>query len=109
VSDAGVFDGEHHLMMCAAAAGAGWWWTPGLVGAVAVPVARSEVARLPADLGEALAELIATRGQVRRVGVLLNQLAAHANAMGRCRRWPGWPMVVRRLDQLTEQAGWRRR
>ncbi len=61
-----------------------------------------------------LAELIATRGQVRRVGVLLNQLTAHANATGTVPPAAGRvtgmaDQVVRRLDELTEQAGRRLR
>jgi hypothetical protein len=78
-------DGEHELV-CAAAAAAGLavnaWMAE-----VAVRVARSAVAPLPADWREVLAELIATRGQVRRVGVLPNQIAPDRRA--RACHWDG--------------------
>jgi hypothetical protein len=65
---------------------------------------------LPADWREVLAELIATRGQVRRVGVLLNQLAAQAHASGTVPQVAGMAdRVVRRMDELTEQASRRLR
>ncbi len=105
-------DGEHELV-CAAAAAVGLA-VDAWVAEVAVRVARSEVAPLPADWREVLAELIATRGQVRRVGVLLNQIAAHAHATGSVPEAAGRvaemaDRVVRRLDELTDQAGRRLR
>jgi hypothetical protein len=117
-----LFSDREHELVCAAAAAASMavdaWVAEVAVrvarSEVAVRVARSEVAPLPADWREVLAALIATRGQVRRVGVLLNQIAAHAHATGTVPAAAGRvagmaDRVVRRLDELTDQAGRRLR
>ncbi len=62
------------------------------VGSVSVEVARGEVHPLPADLVDALAELVETRTQLRRFSTLVTRRWRRCTVLVRsrlscCRRW----------------------
>ncbi|MHA6806317.1 MobC domain-containing protein [Salinifilum ghardaiensis] len=77
-----------------------------LIGELAVRYARGVLDPPPADMRAVVAEVMAQRPYLTRVGTLLNQIAKHANAQGELPADAGEQLaVVRRLvETLSEQV-----
>ena len=76
------------------------------VGATAVAVAKGEVRPLPSGMGDALAELVETRTQLRRFSTLVNQAVAALHSTGQLppellAAVELTSRAVRRVDQAT--------
>jgi Bacterial mobilisation protein (MobC). len=87
--------------------------TNAYIAAAAMHAAREDVQPLPADWREVVGSLVEDRRQIRRVGVLLNQLAKVANTSGQApdhqRILTRLAVIVARLDALTARAAGRLR